>query len=157
LMVATYVVKAGDTISEDVPLAIFADGRYSIDIHGPNGFYRSFKGDLQPANVLTQALYERQGSSLTGNVEVRLHNSGTKPVRVTVQDNSYGTGTVVKTLTTSNSTSVVLNLKHSYGWYDFTVKAEGSTTECRFAGRVETGRSSFSDPLMGGIMAVSKT
>jgi phospholipase C len=157
LMVATYVVKPGDTISEDVPLAIFADGRYSIDIHGPNGFYRSFKGDLQPANVLTQALYERQGSSLTGNVEVRLHNSGTKPVRVTVQDNSYGTGTVVKTLTTSNSTSVVLNLKHSYGWYDFTVKAEGSTTECRFAGRVETGRSSFSDPLMGGIMAVSKT
>jgi hypothetical protein len=43
-----------------------------------------------------------------------------------------------------------------YGCYDFTVKAEGSTTECRFAGHVKTGRSSFSDPLMGGVLAVEK-
>jgi phospholipase C len=87
---------------------------------------------------------------------VRLHNPGTKPVKVTIQDNSYGTGSVVKTLATMSSTSVVLNLKHSYGWYDFTVRIEGSRTEDHFAGRVETGRSSFSDPLMGGILAVTK-
>jgi phospholipase C len=156
LMVATYAVKAEDTISEEIPLASFADGRYSIDIHGPNGFYRSFNGDSQSANVQTQILYERQGASLTGNVKVHLHNSGAKPVKVTVQDNSYGTGSVVKTLATMSSTSVALTLKHSYGWYDFTVKVEGSRTEGRFAGRVETGRSSFSDPLMGGILAGEK-
>ena len=33
-----------------------------------------------------------------------------------------------------------------------TVKAEGSEAEARYAGRVETGRPSFGDPLMGGVV-----
>jgi len=32
------------------------------------------------------------------------------------------------------------------------VQAEGSGAEARFAGRVEAGRSSFTDPLMGGLV-----
>jgi phospholipase C len=49
-------------------------------------------------------------------------------------------------------TSVVLNLKQSRGWYDFTVKAAGSNEEARYAGCVETGMAGFSDPLMGGVV-----
>ena len=46
--------------------------------------------------------------------------------------------------------NVLLNLKASFGWYDFSVKIEGfEPFEQRFAGRVETGKESFSDPLMG--------
>jgi len=37
-------------------------------------------------------------------------------------------------------------------WYDFTVKAGCSTEEAHYAGRVETGRPSFSDPLMGHVV-----
>ena len=35
---------------------------------------------------------------------------------------------------------------NSHGWYDFTVEASGF--EMRFAGRLEDGKPSISDPLM---------
>jgi phospholipase C len=44
------------------------------------------------------------------------------------------------------------NLEESSNWYDFTVQSAGF--ESRFAGRVETGRNSFSDPAMGQDLAV---
>jgi phospholipase C len=152
MMVATYAVKPGDTLREEFPLSLFADARYSIDVHGPNGFYRSFTGDSHVARVQVHTAYERKASSLTGNVEVRLHNSGERPLTVSVHDNAYGTAPVIKTIAAKNDASIVLYLKRSYGWYDFTVKTEGSQFESRHAGRVETGRSSFSDPLMGGVV-----
>jgi phospholipase C len=85
-------------------------------------------------------------------VRVLLHNTGDVPLTVAVQDNAYRTGTIGKTIAAKGEASVVLNLKPTYGWYDFTVKTEGSKAEARFAGRVETGQSSFSDPLMGGVV-----
>jgi phospholipase C len=48
--------------------------------------------------------------------------------------------------------SIVMNLAKQYGWYDFTVKQVGTRTEVRYAGRVETGRSSYSDPAMGDLI-----
>ena len=152
MMVATYAVKPGDTLHEEFPLSLFTDARYSIDVHGPNGFYRSFTGDFHGSTVQVHTVYERVGSLLTGNVLVLLRNPGERPLAVTVQDNSYKTGSVTKIIAAADQSSIVLNLKQSYGWYDFTVKAEGSKTELRFAGRVETGHPSFSDPLMGNLV-----
>jgi phospholipase C len=152
MMVATYTVKAGDTLHEELPLSLFADGRYAIDVHGPNGFFRSFTGDAQAPAVQVETAYARKGSSLSGDVLVNLRNAGAKPVTVAVKDNSYQSGTVNKTIAAGQTASVELDLKKHHGWYDFTVQAEGSKAEARFAGRVETGRSSFSDPLMGGMV-----
>jgi len=148
---ATYTVRAGDALEEEFPLSLFADGKYAIDIHGPNGIYRSFSGDAKSA-VKAAAVYEWKGSSLTGNVLVSLENAGSEAVTMTVADESYGAGTVVKTVAPGGMKSVRLDLARSYGWYDFTVKAEGDESAARFAGRVETGRASFTDPLMGRVV-----
>jgi phospholipase C len=43
------------------------------------------------------------------------------------------------------------NLEQSSNWYDFTVQAP--SIERRFAGRMETGQNSFSDPAMGQNLA----
>ncbi|MGH9919742.1 MAG: phospholipase domain-containing protein, partial [Nitrososphaerales archaeon] len=94
--------------------------------------------------------YEGKGSVLTGNVQVKLRNGGAQDAAVAIRDNAYGAATVSQTVGAGKETSVVLPLGQSHGWYDFTVQAAGSTAEVRFAGRVETGRPSFSDPLMGG-------
>ena len=49
--------------------------------------------------------------------------------------------------------TIVLNLKSSYGWYDFTIEIKGNTNFSRhYAGRVETGKESFTDPLMGKVI-----
>ena len=148
---ATYTVRAGDALEEEFPLSLFADGKYAIDVHGPNGFYRSFSGDAKSA-VKAAAVYEWKGSSLTGNVLVNLENAGSEAVTVTVADESYGAETVVKTVRAGKTRSVLLDLARSHSWYDFTVKAEGTESAARFAGRVETGRASFTDPLMGRVV-----
>jgi phospholipase C len=68
-----------------------------------------------------------------------------------VADNSYGAATVVKTLAAGETGPVLLDLQRSHGWYDFTVRSEGSGNAAHFGGRVETGRSSFTDPFMGRV------
>lgn len=153
MQVATYTVKPGDSLQEEFPLMLFAGGNHSIEVHGPNGFYRSFTGDGRPSELHVQAAYERRGALLTGNVQLSVVNTGERPVLIMVEDNSYRTGTVTKSLGGGDKGSVILNLQGSHCWYDFTVKADTGRATARFAGRVETGRSSFSDPLMGGVIS----
>ena len=149
MLSATYVVKPGDTLTESFPLSSFADNRYLIDVHAPNGFYRSFAGAAQDGTLQVQTSYERKNGCLTGNVEVHLHNSGKQAAKVSVRDHSYKSGAIDKVVATGQDATLLLSLKRSHGWYDFTVAAEGAKTSARYAGRVETGSSSFTDPLMG--------
>jgi phospholipase C len=149
---ATYAVKSGDMLTQQIPMSIFAESGYSIEVVGPNGFYRSFTGRSPSSSVESRVSFERQRTALTGNMQVQLHNKSTDPVSITIKDNSYSSEPVTSKISPGQETSVVLNLKQSHGWYDFTVKADGSTEEARFAGRVETGMPSFSDPLIGAVV-----
>ncbi len=149
MLVATYTVKAGDTLRQAFPMALFTGGKYDIEVVAPNGFYRAFRGDSSAHALTTLAVYERRGSALTGNVEVKLRNDSKAPITVEVSDNSYQSGKKTVELAANAEASVVLDLSKQHGWYDFTVKQAGSKAEARFAGRVETSRSSYTDPLMG--------
>jgi phospholipase C len=45
------------------------------------------------------------------------------------------------------------SLKRTSGWYDLAIAVEGdSQFEYRFAGHIEDGEDSVSDPLMGGLV-----
>ena len=145
---ATYAVKAGDTLGPQFPLSLFTGSNYSIEVHAPNGFYRFFSGAADALYVQTRIEYEKKGSELTGNIVIRIHNPNQDKLTVTIADNSYQTGTVRKVLAPAGAVAVVFHLKESHGWYDFTVKVDESNAESRYAGRVETGRPSSSDPLM---------
>jgi phospholipase C len=149
MMAATYVVKPGDSLTRQYPFAMFTDPGYFIEVHGPNGFYRSFTGRTDSHHLEVRTSYEHQGKALTGNVLVRLRNPAAKPVTVEITDNAYKATPVTKSIEPGQETPIILNLEKSYGWYDCAVKVIGSDAEVRFAGRVETGRASFTDPLMG--------
>jgi phospholipase C len=149
---ATYAVRSGDTLTRQIPLSMFADSSYSIEVLGPNGFYRSFAGRSASFPLAVRTFYERHGTGLTGNVQVQLHNKLTEPVSIAIQDNSYKSHSVTRKIKPGQETSVVLELNRSHGWYDFTVKDDSSHQEARYAGRVETGVHGFSDPLMGRVV-----
>jgi phospholipase C len=149
---ATFAVKAGDTIHQQYPLSLFTDSMYSIDVHSPNGFYRSFVGGSSSKILKLQTEYETKGSRLTGKLALHIHNSDSAPITISVNDNSYNTDVVTRTIGSGRKNTILLQLHKSHGWYDITLKAEGLHTEVHLAGRVETGRSSFTDPLMGGIV-----
>ena len=151
MLVATYAVKAGDAMPVSIPLSLFQDGLYEIDVHGPNGFYRSFIGDKNDPVMDVLVNYESRGGDLTGNAQVYLANPADTTRTVRIADNSYKTGAQQKTLSAGGKQLVLVNSAQSHGWYDLIIEVEGSNIRKRYAGRVETGRPSFSDPLMGGM------
>jgi phospholipase C len=152
MMAATFAVKPGDSLTRQYPFAMFADARYAIEVHGPNGFYRSFSGRADSLPVEVRTSYEHTGNGLSGNLLLRLRNSAGKPVTVEIRDNAYKSKSVTRTIETRQEILVVLHLEQSHGWYDYTVKASNADAEERFAGRVETGRATYSDPLMGELL-----
>ncbi|MBS1801123.1 MAG: phospholipase C, phosphocholine-specific [Acidobacteria bacterium] len=149
MFVATYTVKAGDTLHQAFPMNLFASNKYEIEVVGPNGFYRCFRGDSAPNVLAVRSTCEMKSSSLTGNIELKLKNNGQSPIVVDVRDESYKTGTQNVKIAAGAESSVVLNLSKQHGWYDFSVKQTGFNAESRYAGRIETGNSSYSDPAMG--------
>ena len=90
--------------------------------------------------------------TLTGNVVLYLHNLSNKSHSVEVIDHGYKTNNHTVTLKPASKTALTLNLANSHNWYDLSVKITGAQNfEKHYAGRVETGRSGFSDPQMGNV------
>jgi len=156
--VRDYAVVAGDSLTDSLPLDPAGKEAYHWQINGPNGFQREFKGNGQDPALTIACDYQRNAKGqLTGNVELRLVNEDKRQsYTVEVQDQAYGAAGQTKTVGAAGSktgqATLVLDLNASYGWYDFSVKVSGSPVfEKRYAGRVETGKSGYSDPAMGRV------
>jgi len=149
----SFAVKAGDQISYSWPLEAFENGSYHLRVHGPNGFYREFRGGAAHQSLEVSAGYEQHRLSklkLSGNLKINLVNSSGKSQTFVLTDESYKTAPVKMTLAANSRETVMLDLKRSHGWYDVKVRLEGDAAFSKqFAGRVETGTDSISDPAMG--------
>jgi len=150
-----YGLTAGDSLADVWPLNEFEDDNYHLRVYGPNGFFREFKGNAADPDIDIACEYQRgltDNKKLSGNIELRLHNLSSTTHTVEVTDHAYKINNHKKILAAQSKSSLALNLVNSHGWYDFSVKVSGSQSfEKRYAGRVETGRSSYSDPLMGEV------
>jgi phospholipase C len=48
---------------------------------------------------------------------------------------------------------VPLDQSKTFGWYDVSIRIKGNNTlERRYAGKVETGKETFTDPMMGRVV-----
>ena len=145
-----YAVSVGDNLKDDWTVQHFENNNYHLRVYGPNGFYREFKGTTNDPDVEVKALYENSKNP-TGNILLRLKNKGSNTLTVTIKDESYKSAIRTKTIKAGESSSLVIDLSKSHHWYDFSVTVKGNEPFAkRYAGRVETGQASISDPLMGG-------
>ncbi len=148
----SYAVKPGDVLTDQWPLTSFEKGSYHLQVRGPNGFMREFKGsELDPrlridCGYTTGRLNKKRPD---GNIFLRFTATG-EAMTVTVTDNAYRQPAVVRVIPAGKTGDVTLDLRNSYEWYDFTVNVNGyAAFEQRFAGRAETGQPGYSDPLIG--------
>ncbi|WP_031496573.1 phosphocholine-specific phospholipase C [Bryobacter aggregatus] len=150
-----YAVAAGETVADVWDLAGFADGGYDLRICGPNGFLRSFTGDLRDPQLEIEVRYARgKGKQLSGNVELVLNNRGTSAQSIVVRDLAYGAKEQQLRLAAGAARTLLLHLEKSQRWYDLSVTVAGAARYRRhFAGRVENGKPSMSDPQMGRVNA----
>lgn len=134
-----YTVEAGKALQDSWPVV----ERYQLWVLGPNGFHRSFSGQLQ------QLQPELLVTSSNNQLQFTLSNPGTRGVSVTIDRCPY-TQQGPWTLVVPGGAEVrqVFACESSGGWYDLTLRSDAGWLR-RVAGRLETGAHSISDPLMG--------
>jgi len=144
-----YTVEAAKQLTGSWDVA--ADkGAYDLWVLGPNGFHRHFTGTVAAsgANPEVQVCY----APAENQVWVKVHNTGTAAASVSIKANAYRTdGPWTLSVAPQGEGVQSWTLADSGGWYDFTVTVTGvAGYSRRFAGRLETGKDSVSDPAMGG-------
>ena len=151
-----YAVKAGDSLTDSWEITAFENGNYDLNVNGPNGFFREFKGDAADPAIEMACAYEQSGllKKLTGNLQLTLENKENTAVEVLIKDEVYMANSKTIKVAANSKKIVTLNLQKSKGWYDFVIAVAGRPNFLKhYAGHVETGEESISDPFMGGMIA----
>ncbi len=145
LRTRAYAVAAGGRLTDSWELQGFEQGIYHLLACGPNGFLREFRGNSTDPRLEVQCRYLP-----TGDIELHATNLTDRPMKVLVRDLSYKRGNHTMTIAPAGKQMFAMPLGASHHWYDFSVAIAGADRFLRrFAGRVETGKSGFSDPAMG--------
>jgi phospholipase C len=153
--VRNYAVEAGKRLEDAWALSDFAGGRYHLRVYGPNGFFREFTGTAaDPSIEMRFGCVRAHGEppTLTGDVAlVAANRDSAKSVTIELQDHAYGTASQTRALKPGEQATFTVPSHKSAGWYDFSchVKPTDGRSSVRYAGRVETGRWSTSDPAIG--------
>ncbi|MFC7613302.1 phospholipase domain-containing protein [Actinokineospora soli] len=142
-----YTVAAGASLSDYWQSGTPA-GAYDLTVHGPNGFVRRFSGNRVTATTAGNPNPEVALRVGDGVVHLVMTNAGSVAAEITVRANNRAGGpwtyAVAPGATVEDWFSVSGGMN---GWYDLTATAPGFLR--RFAGHVETGAESTSDPVMG--------
>ncbi|TWG21025.1 phospholipase C [Actinoplanes teichomyceticus] len=116
-----------------------------VEVHGPNGFYRHFRRTAGSPAVEVRARYDERHDT----VLLEIRNTGSTRVEATVADRYTGHAATLALRPGTARTSQV-EVARTHGWYDVTVTA--GETVARYAGHLENGRDSITDPGMGGLL-----
>jgi phospholipase C len=139
-----YTVEEGKSLTD----YWFGDdqGAYDLEIYGPNGYFWKFSGNVQYRELDTVLDYDHR----KGGLSVSVHNPGDDAAEITIISNAYEYGGPWP-LQIRAKKHIKKNwlLAGSGNWYDFSVR-NGDGYLRRFAGRIETGMHSISDPAMAG-------
>lgn len=145
-----YVVEA-DRLLDDIWVPDAADaGHYDLWVLGPNGYHRAFAGVLTEDSGAKPEI--RVCYDIThGKVMVTLMNSGDRPCVFNVSAKAYRSdGPWMFSVAAGTQQEYTWDLDDSSNWYDFEVTCpELPDYLRRFAGHVETGEHTITDPAMG--------
>ncbi|WP_426476246.1 phosphocholine-specific phospholipase C [Chryseobacterium sp. CBSDS_008] len=128
----SYALYSGQELSHAVH-----SGAYDYEIFGPNGFFRKFKGDniAETEVILTNITSKNQ-------IELTIRTIKKKNISLSLEDlytKNQKTISVQKP-----EEKIIIDLDKYKGWYD--LKLTLNDHLWHFAGRVETGKVSVSDP-----------
>ncbi|EZQ01061.1 phosphocholine-specific phospholipase C [Acinetobacter sp. Ver3] len=146
-----FMVEAGKQL-EDVWELV--DDQYDLWVLGPNGYHRAFKGNLHH-QIERDHLPEIRicYEACQPKIILKIRHDGAEAVEMMVKDNAYYNQKMWTVKTQSNEAELHLDLTESWGWYDFNVviaqQQREQAYERRFAGRIETGQHTCTDPMMG--------
>ncbi|HVW73327.1 MAG TPA: phospholipase C, phosphocholine-specific [Rhizomicrobium sp.] len=135
-----YTVAAGEKLGDQIP----AGRSYSFELYGPNGFLRGFQ-DAQPYSAIAS---ESRYDSATGDLVLTVRNAGKEPHEIITQPVRYLAEAPRRhMLAPGGMIEDRWAIAASGHWYDIELSCGGLTR--RWAGHIETGSASHSDPALG--------
>lgn len=111
-------------------------GKYDYEVFGPNGFYRHFKGENKPELEISL-----NNNSSKNEVELLLKTLSKKTYQFLWMISIIK---IKKISLRQSEEKITFNLEKMKSWYDIKIKLEN--TIWHFAGRLETGKPTVSDP-----------
>jgi phospholipase C len=146
-----YTVEAGKEVSDSWAAVADDLGQYDLWVLGPNGFHRLFQGNVAAVASGPDPEVRVCYDVVNNAVYLTIMNTGNTTTHVMVTANAYRTdGPWSYAVPPGMQVEPYWTLETVGGWYDFTLSAENGFTR-RFAGRVETGKDSVSDPAIGAV------
>ncbi|MDF0605158.1 phospholipase C, phosphocholine-specific [Neisseriaceae bacterium TC5R-5] len=148
-----YTLEAGKTLSDSWRFAAANSAalNYDFSVYGPNGFLTQFKGPLTATASGNQPEVRLCYEVSNGNVMLTLQNSGTQACTFFVANGYNSEDSRSYTIAPGAVQQDSWDLQASSQWFDLRVTtADGNSFLRRFAGHVETGLPSFTDPRIGG-------
>jgi phospholipase C len=141
-----YTVGAGRQLR-----GLWTSDAYDLWVLGPNGFHRHFAGAASTGNAPRPEI-ELGYDTVRGNIALRVTNDSASACNFQLRANAYFDATPLNlAVPARGQASHYISLRGSSQWYDFSVTVpEQPSFYRRFAGRVETGRDTLSDPALGG-------
>jgi phospholipase C len=141
LRTRAYAVEPGQRLTDTWALEGFPDSVYRLSLCGPNGFLRELSGSADDPALDIRCDYKPSGDLVLIAVNRDPKRAHTLQIAAATH-----------TLKPGRQKSIPFRLARTHAWYDIAVKVDGFPAFARrFAGRVETGKMGFSDPVMGGI------
>lgn len=122
----------------------FKDEHYHLDVHSFNGFYRSFKGVKTDPRI---ALIFK--TLLDQEIQIVIKNIEDFDITFYIQDVIYTKISKKITVKAKSEESLQLDYKKFGGWYDVIISIlDNVDFEYHYAGHIEDGKSSITDPYM---------
>ncbi len=153
MQIRNYAVKAGDQLTDVFNETHFPDGNYHLLIYGPNGFTRELQGKLSEHPLHLDVHYSTSAArknELSGNLTLKMKNTSGKKLTVLISDESYKTAVIRKTLAAGETSEIQIHSAKNAGWYDIACRIQDDHAFFkRYSGRVETGKPSKTDPVIG--------
>jgi phospholipase C len=138
-----FTVEAGKTLRHEL---LAGAGAYDISVHGPNGFRRYYRGGSAGGALQATAIAQPAQQTLL----ITLRNTGAAAVGATVRAKGYGDFHRDVSVGPGESVQTAIATQDSANWYDLEVTSAADPHFAhRFAGHIETGAASFSDPMFG--------
>ena len=144
-----YTVGSELSVSDAWPVA--ADGSYLLDVHGPNGFFRRFQGSAAGANIQVGAVPDPATTAIIATFTNRSAGAVDLSVHNVLAGEKLG-----QTLEAGETVTRRFPLAQVFGWYDLVLTVQGDDGFRQvFAGHVENGAESITDPGMAGLLPTS--
>jgi len=148
----TYTVQPQAELRDSWKFASHGEVAYDLSVYGPNGFFRAFKGQSgsqTSANFQSAIVY----NIARGGITLQSQNLGAESSELQIE-NLYDDEIVKGVVKQAAVFDQFWSVEKFFGWYNLVLSAQSDPTfQQQFAGHLETGYPSRTDPEIGIVKA----